>query len=190
MSDSVSIAWHRIDRPGHEIARLERTAEGWLLSGIVEVDDDGHECHLKYSIACDADWRTRRLTVSGDVHGASVIRELIRLDDGGWRVGDSSRADLRDCVDVDLAFTPFTNTLPIRRLKLAIGQRADVSAAWLRFPSLDVERLEQSYTRTAERTFLYESRGGAFQRTLTVDANGLVTDYPDLWRARSRENHG
>ncbi len=183
----ASIAWHRIDRPGHEIARLERSRDGWRLSGIVELADDGQQCHLKYTIDCDAAWFTRSVTMSGEIRGRPAALQLAPTADGRWRVGDAVREDLRGCIDVDLAFTPFTNTLPIRRLKLPIGQRADVRAAWVKFPSLEVAVLEQSYTRTGERTFRYESNDGAFQRLLTVDANGLVTDYPDFWRARTRD---
>ena len=189
MTEHASIAWHRIDQPGHEIARLERSRDGWLLSGIVELTDGGHTCHLKYTIDCDASWLTRRAAISGEIHGRPVALELMPTPDG-WRVGDTMRPDLHGCVDVDLAFTPFTNTLAIRRLKLDIGQRADVRAAWVKFPSLEVARLEQSYTRTGERTFQYESNGGAFRRLLTVDANGLVVDYPDFWRARTRDPRG
>jgi hypothetical protein len=58
-----------------------------------------------------------------------------------------------------------------------------VSAAWVKFPELTVERLDQSYTRLSERTFLYESGGGSFRRELTVNEMGLVIDYPDFWKA-------
>lgn len=184
--DQASIAWHRVDQPGHEIARMERTCDGWVLAGDVELVDDGHDCHLKYSVSCDPDWRTRRVSIGGDVHGRPIALELAQYSAGEWLVDGVSLPALHGCTDVDLAFTPCTNTLPIRRLKLGIGKGADVRAAWVRFPTLGVEVLEQAYTRTAERTFLYESGGGAFQRVLTVDANGLVIDYPDFWRSRAR----
>src|SRR5712664_99467 len=38
--------------------------------------------------------------------------------------------------DIDLAVTPATNTLPIRRLNLEVGQSQEVTAAWLKFPDL------------------------------------------------------
>jgi hypothetical protein len=72
--------------------------------------------------------------------------------------------------------------LPIRRLRLSIGERDSVRAAWVRFPELTIEVLEQMYTRTSEFTYAYESAGGTFRRELTVDDNGFVVDYPDFWR--------
>lgn len=86
-------------------------------------------------------------------------------------------------MDVDLNFSPSTNLLPIRRLGLDAGAAAEVHAAWLRFPSLRLERLQQTYTRTGERSYRYESADGAFMRDLEVNAAGLVTRYPGIWEA-------
>ena len=92
--------------------------------------------------------------------------------------------------DIDLGFSPSTNLLPIRRLALKVGEHAAVRAAWVRFPELTLELLEQSYTRIASDCYRYESAGGsdgggAFQRDLKVDENGFVLEYPDLWYAES-----
>jgi hypothetical protein len=85
------------------------------------------------------------------------------------------------CLDVDLAFTPATNILPLRRLGLAVGESREMTAAWVRFPELSVEPLAQRYTRLDERRVRYESRGGAFTAELEVDELGLVVRYPPLW---------
>jgi hypothetical protein len=85
------------------------------------------------------------------------------------------------CLDVDLAFTPATNILPLRRLGLAVGESREMTAAWVRFPDLSIEPLAQRYTRLDERRVRYESRGGAFTAELEVDELGLVVRYPPLW---------
>ena len=59
-------------------------------------------------------------------------------------------------------------------------------AAWVRFPELSLEVLEQVYTRLTERTYTYQSAGGAFRRELAVDVAGFVLDYPGLWVAEAR----
>ena len=85
------------------------------------------------------------------------------------------------CLDLDLNFSPSTNLLPIRRLALALGQSAEVKAAWLRFPSFTLEPFEQIYRRIADSTYRYESAGGRFVRDLPVNTAGFVTSYPDFW---------
>ena len=65
------------------------------------------------------------------------------------------------------------------------GEEAPVSAAWLRFPGFQLERLEQVYRRTGPASYRYESAGGAFVRDLEVTGAGLVTRYPGLWEAET-----
>ena len=91
--------------------------------------------------------------------------------------------DLAGCIDVDIAATPFTNTLPIRRLNLAEGQARDIRLAYVPLPHLEVEPVAQRYTCLEEgRRYLYEGLFRRFQGELHVDADGLVLDYPDTFK--------
>jgi hypothetical protein len=130
---------------------------------------------IRFTVRADGSWATRATSVR-------VARRSIELRAdglGGWSVEGTDRADLHGCTDVDLEFTPATNTLPIRRLGLEPGQSAEIEAAWVRVPSLDVERSVQRYERLGERRFRYSS--GDFAAVLDVDEHGLVLDYPPFW---------
>jgi hypothetical protein len=78
--------------------------------------------------------------------------------------------------------SPVTNTLPIRRLKLAVGEDALVTAAWVKFPELTVSPLRQRYARLAENLYRYDSLESGFTAELMVDADGLVVEYGSIWR--------
>ena len=93
-------------------------------------------------------------------------------------------SSVTDCIDLDLNFSPSTNLLPIRRLNLAVGEEAQVRAAWLRFPSFELEALSQTYRRTAESTYRYESSTG-FVADLEVNSVGFVTNYPGIWEVEA-----
>jgi len=159
-----SILWRRLDRPGHEFARLD----GTTLEGSALFVHAGEPVRLDYVIVCNERWETQRAKVAGLIGDRVVDVDVILDPAEGW-------------ADIDLNFSPSTNTLPIRRLNLAIGQEARVRAAWLRFPSLRLEPLEQVYRRLGETTYRYESAGGAFVAELEVNGAGFVTNYPDLW---------
>lgn len=58
-----------------------------------------------------------------------------------------------------------------------------MKAAWLLFPALSFELLPQSYTREANHTYRYESRGGQFVRTIEVNEAGFVVNYPGIWES-------
>jgi uncharacterized protein len=143
-------------------------------------------CRVEYEVDCDSHWLTRRCTLAGYVGATMVGLDVARDSDGEWTVGGAPSIGLKGCDDVDLGFTPATNLLPIRRLDLPIGAKAAVRAAWVRFPQLTVEVLEQVYTRLAEDRYLYESAGGSFRRELIVDGIGFVVDYPDVWTAQAK----
>lgn len=178
-----SIMWQRLDLPGSEVAEVRAEGAGWMLSGVVLVAHAGRPCCLDYRIECDAAWRTRMARIRGQLGAEPVSVDLFRSDHGSWAVNGAVAPALYGCIDVDLGFSPSTNLLPIRRLNLGIGEEAAVRAAWVRFPELTVEVLEQTYTRTSEGTYAYESAGRSFRRELTVNDAGFVVEYPGLWRA-------
>jgi hypothetical protein len=133
-------------------------------------------------VVCDASWQTRRADVR--LRDAAGERTLAVVADGGrWTVNGREDESIRGCVDIDLAWSPSTNTLPIRRLRLAVGSASGVvTAAWVRFPELSLQPLPQEYRRLSERRYRYESHGGAFAADLEVDGEGLVLDYEGVWR--------
>jgi len=70
-------------------------------------------------------------------------------------------------------------------LSLPIGGAAEVKAAWLRFPTFELELLPQQYRRLSETAYRYESAGGQFVANLKVNRSGFVVDYPGLWQAEA-----
>ena len=99
---------------------------------------------------------------------------------GVWRSSGQELREIQGCDDVDLAVTPATNTLAIRRLSLQAGSSESIIAAWVKFPELTVQPLSQRYTRLAQNTYRYASNTG-FSAEIVVDDLGLVTSYPGGW---------
>jgi uncharacterized protein len=174
---SQPILWRRLDLPGHESARLT----GTTLHGAAVFQHSG-ATRLDYEIVCDDAWRTRSARVSGWI-GDGIVHVRILHDNGIWTMNDEPVAAVAGCIDVDLNFSPSTNLLPIRRLNLNIGDEAEVRAAWLRFPSLALEPLVQTYTRLDTNRYRYSSAGGSFVAEIEVDALGFPIEYAGLWRA-------
>ena len=48
-----------------------------------------------------------------------------------------------------------------------------------------VEPAAQDYTKLGPTRFRYRSLSSGFTADLTVDADGLVVEYPPFWRRRS-----
>jgi uncharacterized protein len=180
---SRSVLWRRLDRTGLEAATIEHGNPNWHLQGTVLLEDEGRPCRLDYAVVCDREWRTLWARVNGWIGRHQVNQRVARNLAGEWRQNGVACPGVEGCLDVDLAFTPITNLLPIRRLNLASGSSAPVRAAWLRFPDFALVPLDQVYTRVSEHRYRYESRGGQFTADLEVDDQGIVLRYGSLWQA-------
>ena len=177
-----SILWRGIYLPGHEACRLFQRNDEWCLEGTAVFSSDKRPCRLSYLVACDVNWNTRRAAVSGWLGDDVSIELSIEVRDHCWYLNGVEVSETSGCIDLDLNFSPATNLLPIRRLNLEIGQHAEVQAAWLRFPSFELEPLSQVYSRLDEFTYRYSSDEGKFVRDLTVNDVGFVTNYPGFWQ--------
>jgi len=175
------IAWRRLDSPGHDAAIVRATAEGWLLEGAAAFLEAGSPSHLHYAVLLDGRWQTRSATVEGWFGTTPVQLAVTVGPSGDWLVNGQIVPAVSGALDIDLAFTPATNLLPIRRLQLAVGQSSPVVAAWLPFPDLTLRPLDQVYRRISGDTYDYSALGGSFRVTLSVSPEGFVTEYPGLW---------
>jgi hypothetical protein len=175
-----ALLWRREDEPGMEHFRLHDGAGGARLVGTVLLAHDGAPLHAEYEVECSAAWETRAVRVT-QRYGGAVRALALTVSDGRWRHDGTDVPAVHGCVDVDIAVTPSTNTLPIRRLRLAVGETRAVTAAWVRLPELVVQPLMQRYTRVAARRWRYESPAHALVAELEVDELGLVVRYPPAW---------
>ncbi len=67
------------------------------------------------------------------------------------------RADLDGCIDIDLAGTPFTNTLPIRRLDGRLAEPTELRMLYVPFDTFEPLVDEQRYAELSPRLYLYEA---------------------------------
>lgn len=174
------VTWRRVDEvQTDEHATLTVRDGGISLVGTVLGAENGIPLRVEYRVMADAAGLTTAAHVR-DLRGF-VQRSLAleRSAKGAWTMNGTEAPGLRGCTDVDLGCTPATNTLPVRRLGLAIGGSKAVRAALVRFPELVVEPAVQTYTRLDESTYRYES--GAFAAEIVVDDDGLVAGYAG-WR--------
>lgn len=181
MAVDATILWRRLDLPGHDWVRLSPRDGGWLLAGTALFVDGGLPCRLDYRVLCDAAFHTESATVEGWAGSEPVRVHLAADTDRRWRLDGAEQPQVEGCIDVDLGFTPATNLLALRRLDLPVGAAAEVRSAWLDFPGFTMEPLPQTYRRTSDTTYAYESNGGAFTAELRVNDVGFVVHYPGLW---------
>ena len=174
------VAWRRSDEvETDEHSTLTLRDGGLSLIGTVLGAEAGLPVRIEYRVLADRAGMTTAVHVR-DLRGFETRTiALERNAKGSWTVDGAAARGLKGCTDVDLGCSPSTNTLPIRRLRLAVGASDTIQAAWIRFPELTVVKAAQTYTRVDEFTYHYAS--GTFEADLTVDDDGLVAGYAE-WR--------
>src|SRR5262245_2300329 len=174
------VAWRRSDEiETDEHCTLTIRDSGLSLVGTVLGAEDGAPVRIEYRVLSDPAGLTTATHVR-DLRGFETRTLALERDaKGNWTVDGSTVRALKGCTDVDLGCSPSTNTLPIRRLRLAPGKSATIKGAWVRFPELSVVKASQTYTRLDEVTWRYAS--DTFESELTVDDDGLVAVYA-AWR--------
>jgi uncharacterized protein len=177
--------WAAVGTVGLEHLILLETQDGVQANGLVLRHHNGQGLRLAYQIECDPGWKTRRVSVQ--LFSKEAIELHLFADgDGKWKGRDGEAlTELDGCQDVDVMATPFTNTLPIRRLGLAVGESREIAVAYISIPDLSFSRARQRYSCLEQRPggwlYLYESLEGDFKAELAVDEQGLVLDYQGIW---------
>jgi hypothetical protein len=161
---------------------LKEVADQIVADAAIVGTVDNQLFAARYVVLCDAYWRVKRVEIT-EV-GSESIAELASDGVGNWvdKSGAIQR-QLEKAIDIDISITPFTNTLPIRRLNLHRGQSQEIVVVYIRLPNISVTTDRQRYTcLDPGRRYRYESVDTDFVREIEVDAHGLVTDYPGLFR--------
>lgn len=175
------LLWSRLDTTGIEHLRLEIGEQGIVADGLVIGLQDDLGFRLHYGIRCDLQWRVLRV----DLDLISDQQKVSLTSDGHGRWFDhsgESLSTLAGCLDVDISATPFTNTLPIRRLPWSPGETNDIDVAYITIPGLQLVTDKQRYTCTDRNRFKFEQVATGFTAEIQVDPDGLVEDYPGLFK--------
>jgi hypothetical protein len=178
----VTGLWRWLQGTGLERFEFLRTADEWIFRGTILTLVHDAAAEARYEITCDHLFRTRGANISvRDGVGERTLK--IAAESGRWYENGIENQTLAGAIDIDLGWSPSTNTLPIKRLGLKIGQTSgEFNAAWVRFPELTLQPLPQEYFRLGDRKYRYSSRGGAFVAELLVDEHDLVLDYEGFWQ--------
>ena len=172
----ASAAWRFVDAvDGFEVVHL---APG-RLRGHTSAVEDGRTYAVRYEITLDDGWRTRAARVWSDTVAGPRAVTVASDGEGHWTVDGAPAPHLDGLMDVDLEASACTNTLPVHRLPMPVGEVVVASAVYVPAVDLEVRRLDQTYRRLDERRFEYTSEGG-FEAVLAYDEAGLVVDYPGI----------
>lgn len=168
-ADGYTARWNRADGEGGEELTLRWENEGWTAHGELSGE------RVTYVMRLSPTWQVRQFLLFRDL----ADPDLWLGTDGGGRWGEvngAHRPDLDGCTDVHLDVTPFSVTIPIRRLSVEVGDGMALRAARVDIETLGVVPAHLRYRRLAERTWQLATDGS--EVAFDVDEYGLPHDLP------------
>jgi hypothetical protein len=172
----MRLAWNGTPDWRAEVCEAVLSEDGVVATG-AQLGAAPQPYRAAYELEVRGGWITRRLRV--EVGGVGSVE--LRHDGKGTWAGVANAAELEGALDCDLAFSPLTNLMPVRRHRLHEQPGAvDLEMAWVALPELTVHRSKQRYEHLEPGRVRYTS--GDFTADLELDADGIVVFYPGLAR--------
>ena len=81
-----------------------------------------------------------------------------------------------------ISLSPVTNMMPVLRHRLHAGGPVVLAMAWVAVPELSVRLDRQRYRHVRPQVVLFEAVDESFTAEITLDADGVVVDYPGIAR--------
>jgi uncharacterized protein len=191
--------WRGLDALQVEAASVDLADDGMTAAG-TQIGSDPVAYRLDYRLDARSGFVTRSLEISALGRGWRRELQLRHDGNGSWTCRASADGELAlpapgcdasvlaGALDCDLARSPLTNLMPIRRSGL--NQRPgseDFVMAWVSVPDLTVVTSAQRYEHVkscedGSSVVRYVDRDlfDGFTADLELDVNGLVVRYPGL----------
>jgi hypothetical protein len=105
-------------------------------------------------------------------------------EDEKWYDGNDNHLTAFDGVPfIDLSISPFTNTLPIKQLQFDGDKPQQIETLYFDENRFSIRKVRQVYSKLDERTYRYQDvELPDFAADIVVDDDGLVIDYPQLFK--------
>jgi uncharacterized protein len=176
-----SILWSGREYHSLENCLLNFSTKGVEINSTIVGRYHGTIYHVDYKIKTNSLWETLLLEFTARLN---FLKQSVRLERDGadnWILNGNPAGEFKDCLDVDIPLTPFTNTLPIRRLKFSKNESHEIKVIYCDILESKITPVRQKYTCLSSTEYHYENIPNDFEARIVVDQFGLVVDYPQLF---------
>ncbi|RKE57396.1 putative glycolipid-binding domain-containing protein [Sphingobacterium detergens] len=136
---------------------------------------------VSYQLMINKQWEVEEFLIDSEVN---MTKNTLtgKKTTTNWEINHFDNPDFMGFQYIDISLTPFTNTLPINNLQLKIGNSKEIDIIYIDLINNDITPVRQRYTRTDLHEYLYENIVSDFTARIQVDENGLVLNYPGLFK--------
>lgn len=181
MDTITPLSWKGLNDPTFEHCLVSRMPGAIVVQSKIEGTVNNEQTIVEYRLELDTAWSLQSVQLSMTQPAVRSIR-LTHNKFGEW-VDDQLKTwpQLDGCMEVDISLTPFTNTLPVKRLCFKPGESREIKVVYFDLPSFEISMKPQRYTYLGDNVFRFESLDADYVNEITFNAAGFVQHYPDLF---------
>jgi hypothetical protein len=177
----TNILWTGREYYSLENCLITDTAFGKEITSTI-IGEYGKKIYLvEYCIRTNQNWETIFFEVSGRYSNHKQKISFKSDGKGNWTHDDTLLTQYKGCIDIDISLTPFTNSLPINRLRLSQQQEKEIQVIYVNLLEWQITPVRQRYSRLSETEYHFENAPKDFEANIQVDKLGFVVDYPSLF---------
>lgn len=177
----TNLLWTGREYHSMENCLIDVSATGSKITSTIIGYYDNKIYKVTYRILTNQSWETIFIEINSQFSNENRTIQFEGDGKGNWTIAGMKNNFLTGCIDVDISLTPFTNTLPIRRLELKENQTAEINVIYCDILNHQIKPAPQRYTRLSGTAYLYQNVVDDFEAVIQVDESGLVVDYPSLF---------
>jgi len=177
----TNILWTGREYHSLENCLINENASGIEISSTIIGHYEDKIYKVEYHIKTNSHWETVFFKIIS-LH--SNQKQIISFDSdgkGNWTNAGQPMPLFTGCIDIDIRLTPFTNTLPISRLKLQPGETRVIQVLYFDLLEGKTMPVRQRYTCISATEYHYQNIPNDFEANILVDDSGFVMDYPSLF---------
>lgn len=180
-----NILWKGVEYYSLENCLVSQNTSGYVIDSAIVGSYRGKLYSVEYEITTNTSWETLSIKASCRHNNKVKQYAFFREANGHWKTTDSTLSQFNGCKDIDIPVTPFTNTLPIRRLNLSVGETSDIRVIYFDLLNEKISAVDQRYTKLSKTIYHYENIPNDFEADIEVDEHGLVVFYPSLFERKA-----
>jgi hypothetical protein len=177
----TNILWTGREYYSLENCLIDDTATGSQINSTIVGSYEGKIYKVAYHIKTNENWETVFFEIDCQIGNQHQTIRYTGDGKGNWTNDGKNVEQFNGCIDIDLPLTPFTNTLPIRRLQLAQHQSQEIQVIYCDLLEKKIIPVRQKYTCLSATEYHYENIPNDFEANILVDRSGFVVDYPSLF---------
>lgn len=151
----------------------------FLVHSIIE-GNQAMDVRCEYEIKTTPAWKVVSFEIENSFN--KISHHISGSHTGtGWIINNRLHEEFKNCVDIDITLTPFTNSLPINRLDLAVDKPQKIEVVYLDVLKNNIRVAHQQYTKKSETNYNFQNIPNDFEANIITDNKGFVVHYPELF---------